>query len=115
MSAFDISSQKGSLENIPKRMVNCSNELQKILTADNLMDFNEGKPQYNFIDEFDSHPTITTHLDWVKTRLPEYYTESMNMVAEKWESLVEKDKKNTYINFKQIVEKSRDFSDFKSI
>jgi hypothetical protein len=39
----------------------------------------------------------------------------MDMVAEKWESLVEKDKKNTYINFKQLVEKSRDFSDFKSI
>jgi hypothetical protein len=115
MSAFDISSQKGSLENIPKRMVNCSNELQKILTADNLMDFNEGKPQYNFIDEFDSHPTITTHLHWVKTRLPEYYTESMNAIAEKWESLVEKDKKNTYINFKQLVEKSREFSDFKSL
>ena len=47
MSAFDVSSQKGLLENIPKRMVQCSNDLQKFLSHHNLMDFNENKPQYN--------------------------------------------------------------------
>ena len=115
MSAFDISSQKGSIENTSKRMVQCSNDLQKFLSHHNLMDFNENKPQYNFIDEFDSHPTLTTHLDWVKSYLPEYYTNDMDTYAEKWESLVEKDKKNTYKNFKDIVEKHRNFSDFKNI
>ena len=115
MSAFDVSSQKGPLENIPKRMVQCSNDLQKFLSHHNLMDFNENKPRYNFIDEFDSHPTITTHLDWVKSYLPEYYTNDMDTYAEKWESLVENNKKNTYNNFKDIVEKRRNFSDFKNI
>ena len=115
MSAFDISSQKGGLENTPKRMVHCSNDLQKFLSHDNLMDFNENKLQYSFIDEFDSHPTISTHLDWVKNHLPEYYTNDMDEYAEKWESLVEKDKKNTYNNFKDIVEEHRNFSDFKNI
>ena len=115
MSAFDISSQKSPIENISKRMVQCSNDLQKFLSHHNLMDFNENKPQYNFIDEFDSHPTITTHLNWIKSYLPEYYTNYMDTYAEKWESLVEKDKKNTYNNFKDIVEKHRNFSDFKNI
>lgn len=115
MSAFDISSQKGPLEDTPKRMVECSKRLQKILTIDNLMDFNENKPQYTFTDEFDSHPTISTHLDWVKNQLPEFYFEDMNKTAEMWESKIEKTKKDTYNNFKDLLEKSKNFRDFKSI
>lgn len=115
MSAFDISSQKIKLDNTPKRMVQCSDELKKIISHINLMYFNENKPQYSFTDEFDSHPTISTHLEWVKMYLPEYYNVNMDNFAQKWESLVENDKKNTYNNFKELLEKSKSFSDFKTI
>lgn len=81
-------------------------ELLKVLPTVNLKDFNVFKPHYVF-DEFDDHPTVSQHLDWVKANLSEFYKPEMDEISNYWETLVSKTKKDTMNNFDSIINKSK--------
>lgn len=115
MSAFDIVSRKDDLTNNKGRMKNCSSELAKILTTDNLFDFITNEPKYQFHNELEYHPTINSHMKWVKEYIPEFYNESMVELCKKWESLIDTNKDTTNDNFKVIIDKSKNFADFRTI
>jgi len=80
---------------------------------DNLNDFSkvmlkEGHSYYNFLEQGgkDDHPSMSIHLEWVKTHLPEFYNEKMLELMKKWNSHIRPSAIATEKNFNSILNKN---------
>jgi thiaminase len=80
---------------------------------DNLNDFSktmlkEGHSYYNFIEYGgnDDHPSMSIHLEWVKTYLPEFYDDKMLDLLKEWEHYIRPSVTATEKNFNSILNKN---------
>ena len=115
MYGFDIESLDDGkvIEVNTSRVKNCIESLNEIYsgislsTYDSIKRKEEGMKLYYFKDynDYDQHPTIKTHLNWIKDHLPEYYRESYEEYVPKWESLIGNTLNRTSINFSNILNK----------
>jgi hypothetical protein len=80
---------------------------------DNLNDFSkimlkEGHSYYDFIEYGgnDDHPSMSIHLEWVKTHLPEYYNKKMEDMLTEWSGKIRPSVITTEKNFNSILNKN---------
>jgi hypothetical protein len=80
---------------------------------DNLNDFSktmlkEGHSYYDFIEYGgnDDHPSMSIHLEWVKTYLPEFYDDKMLNLLKEWEHYIRPSVTATEKNFNLILNKN---------
>ena len=115
MYGFDMESlDDGKLIEVnTSRVKNCIESLNRIYSGISLSTYDSIKRKernmklYYFKDynDYDQHPTIKTHLDWIKDQLPEYYNEIYEDYVPKWEGLIANTLNKTSINFSSILNK----------
>ena len=118
MKAFDFDSHNGYNLKINKesnRINHCINEINTILKGPSLYEMNkECGDFYKFNDtpnQMDGHPTIKTHLRWVKENLKDYYHEEMDEICKLWETKIPLNRND---NNTQPKKSYREFLDFKT-
>jgi hypothetical protein len=94
------------------RIHHCLKEINNIIKGPNLSHVNKIINNHYYFDDLpnktDGHPTIKTHLKWVKENLQEYYTEEMDKICEEWE----KDIPPIRNDSKRLLRIKRNFLDF---
>lgn len=115
MYGFDIESLDDGkiIEVNTSRVKNCIESLNEIYSGISLSTYDSIKRKekdmklYYFKDynDYDQHPTIKTHLNWVKDHLPEYYKDEYEEYVDRWESLIGNTLNRTSINFSTILNK----------
>lgn len=81
---------------------------------DNLNDFSkvmlkEGHSYYNFLEQGgkDDHPSMSIHLEWVKSYLSEFYDEKMLDLMKEWNRHIRPSAIATEKNFNSILNKNK--------
>lgn len=107
ISAFDLSLGEGAQFNLnfTKRIKKCYEKITEIMKEKSLRNFVQNNYKetqlYTFYDYRDGHPTITMHHDYIKSILPEFYNDNMEIMRRDWENylidFIGKDK--TRMNF----------------
>jgi hypothetical protein len=112
MCAFDllkVENKSYIFEDSSKpRVSRCSDYFEKVLPKVNMKEWfdNSGDGYYNFKNHIpDYHPKITSHHNWVKEFLPEYYKPEMKELSEEWEKLIAPTYHETIENFGKILDR----------
>lgn len=116
MSAFDLTKLDDDslmMEDllIKGRIIHSLHDIRtEFKLNDNLNDFskkmlNEGHSYYNFMENGgkDDHPSMSIHLEWVKTYLSEFYDEKMLNLLKEWNSYIRPSASVTEKNFNLIL------------
>ena len=110
MCAFDLlkAETKSELfeDSSKPRIENCTKYFKEVLPEINMKDWfdDSGDGYYEFVGhQPDYHPKISTHHNWVKEFLPEYYKPYMDDLRKDWESLMRPTYEETIENFDKIL------------
>ena len=88
------------------RIGSCADYFKEVLPKVNMKEwFDEtGDGYYKFESPIpDYHPKITSHHNWVKEFLPEYYKPEMGELSKEWEKLIASTYDETIENFSEIL------------